>query len=143
MPPRLVRVAEHSRIELKRGELLDLVTGDLLLSPYQRLILFGNDFGAQAFWDLIFFSIAFFSVYVFFARRLFLSSFDIGFSRLTRLSKGVDLILLFSLVMLLTICFDIVGVLLPLGLLTIPANIALMFSKSHKKMIIISLIIGI
>lgn len=120
-----------------------ILFGDLLLSPYQRLILFGKDVGAQSFWDLVFFSFVFFIVFIFFARRMFLSSFDIGFSRITRLSRGVDFILLFALVVLLTICFDIVGVLLPLGLLTIPANIALIFSKSHKKMILISIVMGL
>ncbi len=105
--------------------------GELLLAPFDRLYLFGEDIGPRSFWSLLTVFLGNLVALLFGYRALKIICFDRTFAKTIGLNipRWENLFLLLVAVTVVA-CFEAAGAILVLGFLVIPSNTAFLFARS-------------
>lgn len=128
-----------------------ILTGEILLTPFQQYTLFAYSIGAQAIWNLVGIIVLNAIIVYCFFRTFQLTLFD----QISATINGYSPVLYHYLLMVMTsittvFVFDIVGTVLCVALIIVPAATAFLRAKSLKEMFfyafmyaVISAIIGV
>jgi manganese/zinc/iron transport system permease protein len=120
-----------------------ILVGEILLAPLQQYSLYGITIGAKAIWHLLGIILVNASVLYLFFRQFQTSIFDRTFAKIS----GYNVPFFHYLLLFLTSCttivvFDIVGAVMSVALIIVPAATAFLWTEKMKTMIFASLLIA-
>ena len=121
-----------------------VLLGEIVLTPFDTISLFGNELGPKAFWTLII--VLFFNCTLVFLgfKRLVATSFDSVHSDLLLLQPKLwNFLLLLAVSFTSVASFEAVGVILIVSLIVTPSATAYLISRSVLQMLVYSTLFGI
>ncbi len=120
-----------------------VIAGEIAFAPFNRLLLFGFDFGPKALWVVLGVLGLNLLYIILFYKELKLVTFDKGLAKSLGFSVGFMHYSLMGLVSLTSVgVFDVVGAILVVALLIAPAATAHLLTKKLFSMILLSALIG-
>jgi manganese/zinc/iron transport system permease protein len=121
-----------------------VLLGELAFAPFDRVIIDSVDYGPKSLWVISTILILIITLVTLFYKELKLSSFDAGLAASAGFSPVVLHYGLMSLASITTVgAFDAVGAILVVGFIIIPAATAYLLTSHLKKMISISISLGV
>lgn len=117
--------------------------GELIFSPFRRLVWNGMDLGPQAVWTVGVVSILNLCFVVLGYKQLKVCSFDSGLAASLGINVTLWHYLLMSFTSLTTVaCFESVGAVLVVAMLIVPANTAYLLTDRLSVMLVLSVALG-
>ncbi len=121
-----------------------VLLGELAFAPFDRLYIDGTDAGPKALWIISGILLLTSALLLAFYKELKLSTFDIGLSSALGFSPVILHYGLMSVASVTTVAaFDAVGAILVVALMITPAAASYLLTTDLKKMLVLSLLIGI
>ncbi|MCY3410611.1 MAG: metal ABC transporter permease [Candidatus Heimdallarchaeota archaeon] len=121
-----------------------VVTGNIALVPFDRLIWLGIDFGPSLMWITIL-TLSINIIYlVIFYKELKITSLDAEFAMSIGLNPSIiNLSFMFIVSLTVVASFKVAGIVVVVGLLVIPPSTAYLLTKQLHKMMALSILFGI
>ncbi len=121
-----------------------IVTGSIVLTPFNRLVLNGIDIGPVLTWVLLPVSILTLIFYLNFRRKIEISMFDPTLSKLMGISAFQINLMVTTLVSLATvITFKVAGIIVVVAFFVIPGAVAYLFSNNFSRILISAVFIAV
>ena len=121
-----------------------VLLGELAFAPFDRLMLAGADWGPKSMWVMGTILLTTLSLLLLFFKELKVSTFDAGLSSVLGISPVLMHYGLMSISSITVVgAFDAVGAILVVALMIAPAATAYLLTEDLKKMIVLSLLIGV